>query len=254
MNCCSDCGEALANRKIVNNSFERYGIAWRLKFLSEVLAYPVRKILYLVAMYTGIRAAFNNVCSICHPPLLAASLNGESFEIPGLGRLRIRVRAKRPRFISGRKREIGMISIHMVSPKINRLQYALLRLTSHFGCGHVEIVFFEADDCITCFGIRDILRSNIARLGLQNLFRELPSFHHKYEVALLTQIFHLLSDRGFAARLAPPEKCVSLAVNQSLVNPKKYPATVVSLTKKYRRLANALESSFSDPGSPSNRV
>jgi len=191
-------------------------------------------------MYTGARALFNVVRSFTLPGLRAGILDFETMEIDELGLVKVRVNSRSPPRMLGAGRKAGMISVQLISPGISGVLYALLRITSHFGCGHVEIAFYETNERIIVFGIRDIVRSNIERIGLQKTFCKLTLFSDDDEVDLLRRILQELRVRGVSCNLASPKECVTLALNQSLLKPEKCDRVIKALTKRYRRITKQL--------------
>ncbi len=200
----------------------------------------MKRILYLFAMYTGARAVFNKARSFSLPGLRTEILDGETLQIDKSYLIRVRVHGRPSAKILGSENNAGMISIHLISPGISRLSYALLRLTSHFGCGHVEIAFYETHDSVICFAIRNILRSNIDRLRLGKLFRNLKLSSDNDEIVLLQDILQELNDRGVGACLASPDECVSLAVNKTLLNPKNCHRVIEALRRRYKRISKRI--------------
>lgn len=200
----------------------------------------MKRILYLLAMFTGIRAAFNTVRSYFLPKLRVAILDGEVMDFAEYGKIRIRVNARPvPNSLeSGAK--TGMISLYLASPGISNLLYGFMRLTSHFGYGHVEIAFYEVQEKVTIFAIRNILRSNIERLSLRQRFDGLKLSSDDDEIILLKRILGKLNSLGLTTTFAPPEECVSLAISQSLLIPGKQAAAIVALRRKYKRIEKKL--------------
>ena len=162
------------------------------------------RILYLFAMYSGARAAYNQLYSFWLPGLRTAVIDNLSLQIDDRNFVKIRVNA-RPKHKAS-PHNVGMISVYLVSPGIWRLTYVLIRLTSHFGIGHVEIAFYETDKNVTCFAVRNILRSNIGRFRMRNLFRNLELSKDNDEIAILQRVLLELNARGLSACLATPEE------------------------------------------------
>jgi hypothetical protein len=133
-----------------------------------------------------------------------------------------------------------MVSLYSVEPGIARLPYAMLRLTSHFGCGELEIAFFEEKSSVTLFAVRNILKSNLDRCGTNRLCSQLKLSDRQDEIYAIRAIIQSLCKQGINASFASPEECVSLAVNESLLNPKTRNRTLAALTQKYRRIENQL--------------
>jgi hypothetical protein len=197
----------------------------------------LNRILYLLAMYSGVRAVFNQVRSFFLPRPRASTIDGETLRFEGFDRAKIRVHARAPPKSLGSRQIAGMISIYSVTPGIPRFFYAMLRLTSHFGCGHIEIAFSEEKEMVTFFAIRNILRSNIDRLGCSRLFCNLKLSNDNDEIVVLRIIIQLLNAQDIDTSFASPEDCVSLAVNESLLIPETRNRTIEAMKRRYRRVA-----------------
>ena len=203
------------------------------------------RILYLLAMYSGVRAAFNTARGLLLPTTRVAIINGETFQIDASHRVKICVNSRPPCKSLGRGRRAGMISLSLTSPGISPLTYALLRITSHFGHGHIEIAFYEVhndevDDTVYCFAVRNIVRSNIDRLGWKGKFCKLKLASDNDEIIVLRRVIEQLNARGIRACLASPEECVAFAVNPSLLHSRQRKRTLESLTRRYKRIAKQL--------------
>jgi hypothetical protein len=200
----------------------------------------MKRILYLLAMFTGVRAAFNCGRSYFLPKLRVAILDGNRLELEKYGSVRVRVNARPAPTALDSEAKAGMISLYMVSPGIPSLLYAFIRLTSHFGCGHVEIAFYETQDNVTLFAVRNILRSNIDRLKLNQMFGSLRFSSEDDEIVLLERVINKLNSLGFTASFASPDECVSLALIPSLLAPRQRNLATDSLRRKYRRIEKKL--------------
>ena len=200
------------------------------------------RILYLLAMFTGVRAAFNRVRGIFMPELQVAILDGEILQIDRYGPVKIRINARPVPKMLDAEANAGMISLYLVSPGISSLLYAVVRLTSHFGYGHVEIAFYEANDQVTCFAVRNILRSNIERLRLGKILNSVKVLNDYDEIVLLEHVLHKLHSLGFNTCFASPDECVSLAVSSSLLAPKQRNKAIKAIRRKYCRIEKLLES------------
>lgn len=170
------------------------------------------------------------------PQLRVAILDGETLQFDEYGPVRIRVNARPAPCSLDSKANAGMISLFLVSPGISRLLYAFMRLTSHFGFGHVEIAFYEAQDQVTFFAVRNILRSNINRLRLNQNFGSLKFSSDDDEIVLLKRVIDKLNALGIKTSFASPGECVALAVTQSLLVPKQRNLATEALRRKYRRI------------------
>jgi hypothetical protein len=207
----------------------------------------MKRILYLIAVFTGIRAAFNWVQSCFMPELGVAILDGEILQFEEYGSVRIRVNARPSLKSLNSEAKAGMISLYSLSPGISNLLYASMRLTSHFGYGHVEIAFYEEHDKVTFFALRNILRSNIDRFRLDQRFGSLAFSSNDDEIVLLKGVLNKLNSLGFRTSFASPDECVSLAVNQSLLVPKQRNQAIDALRRKYRRIEKKLATDRNTP-------
>jgi hypothetical protein len=199
------------------------------------------RLLYLLAMFTGFRAAFNRGRSFFLPKLRVAIIDGEVFQFEEFGPVRIRVNARpAPRMLVP-KTKTGIISLYLMSPGMSRLFYAALRFTSHFGHGHVEIAFYETHENVTVYAVRNILRSNIARLGLHKNFGGLKFSCDHDEIVLLKRVLNRLNSLDLKTCFASPDECVSLAVSPSLLVPKQRNLAIDALRYKYRRIERKLK-------------
>ena len=171
-------------------------------------------------MYSGLRALFNELRSYSLPKPRAAIIDGETMQLDGCRPVKICVHARKPSNSLGPERIAGMISIYSVAPDVSRLSYAMLRLTSHFGRGEIEIAFFEEKEQVILFAVRNILRSNLDRWKKNRLLSQLKLADNHDEILALQMIIQSLHERGINTSFASPEDCVSLAVNESLLNPK----------------------------------
>ena len=201
----------------------------------------MKRMLYLLAVFTGVRAMFNRVHGLFLPGLRVAKLDGEVVQFDEYGPVRIRVNARPAPGILESEANVGMISLSLVSPGISRLLYALLRLTSHFGCGHVEIAFYEEQGRVTCFAIRNIVRSNMDRLRVGGYLDGLKFSRDHDEVVLLKRVLCELESAGFKTAFASPDKCVSLAVNPALICNGQRSRATETLRRKYRRIGKKLD-------------
>jgi hypothetical protein len=192
---------------------------------------------YLFAMYTGIRAAANRARSVFLPVPVASVIDGATIRLDESEHFRVRVHAKLPPSRSGGARVGGMISVYLVHPGISRSLYSLLRVSSHFGCGHFELAFYEEDDRLCVFAVRNMLRSNLHRLGCSAYLGDFSLGTERDEIIVLARVFDELRTHGLEAYLAPPAECVNLAVSPRLIKPQTRDRAVTALTRKYERLA-----------------
>jgi hypothetical protein len=192
---------------------------------------------YLFAMYTGIRAVANRVRSLFLPVPRAAAIDGAIIQLDESVSFNVRVHAKTSPSTSGAARVGGMISVYLVHPGIRRSLYSLLRVSSHFGCGHIELAFYEDDSSVCVFAVRNILRSNLDRLGCNTCFRSLSLSTERDEIAVLARILKELRTQNLNAYLASPSECVDLAVSPWLLRPRIRARAITALTRKYERMA-----------------
>lgn len=198
------------------------------------------RVLYLLVMYTGLRALFNQVRCHSLPKPIASAIDGKILQFDENRSIKVRVHARIPSTPLASEQIAGMVSLYSVEPGIARLPYAMLRLTSHFGCGELEIAFFEEKGSVTLFAVRNILKSNLDRCGTNRLCSQLKLSDRQDEIYAIRAIIQSLCKQGINASFASPEECVSLAVNKSLLNPKTRNRTLAALTQKYRRIENQL--------------
>ncbi len=199
------------------------------------------RILYLIAMYTGIRAASNQARSFLLPRTRASALHGSTLQLEATINLKTCVNSRLPPEPLASGTRAGMISVHLTEPDIPRLVYWMLRLTSHFGNGHIEIAFYEDGESIVAYAVRNIIRSNIDRLGLGRFFRRLQLGSNNDEILAVQQIFCALHSHGIHASFAPPETCIQLAINQSLLNPLTRHQTTEAMIQRYERIVRRIE-------------
>ncbi len=133
----------------------------------------------------------------------------------------------------------GMISLRESRPPINRLLYRYLCLTGHFGCGHVELAFYEKGSQVTIYGIRNIARANALRLGLAGAADQLSIADGDESQAVLLAVLKALNKLGLNGRLAPPHRCVDLAVNKRLLKPAACKPVLRTLHRRYAHLYSA---------------
>jgi hypothetical protein len=195
---------------------------------------------YLFAMYTGIRAVANRVLSLFLPVPRAAVIDGAIIQLDETVSIKVRVHGKIRPSTTDAARAGGMISVYLVHPGIRRSLYSLLRVSSHFGCGHIELAFYE-DDCTVCvFAVRNIMRSNLDRIGCNVWFRSLSLSTERDEILVLAGILKELRTQDLNVYLASPAECVGLAVSQWLLRPRMRARAITALTRKYERIASQI--------------
>jgi len=201
---------------------------------------------YLLSMYTGLRAFFNQLTdtlrrrSIGDPALSAGRMDGLCVPFPAdafPSDLLIRVHT---RSIALPGVRAGMISVAVYLTSVtgaSRLswRHRLLRWTSHFGCGDVEIAFYESDQVITLYGFRNIIAGNSRRLGLRLPTTAVPDDPHT-SALVIAAIVQQLTDSGHRVRLASPTECVRLAVDDRLLPAHRRGRTRSCLRRRYREL------------------
>lgn len=194
---------------------------------------------YLLCVYSGLRAAFNRARSRAGRGGSAVSrLHGATIRPRGPGAMRVFVhRGPRPRAARPGP-TFGMISVRLENPCVGRLLYRYLGLTSHFGCGHFEIAFYESGGRVTVFAVRNVLRANADRLGWRDVSRRLGS--PAFDVEVVRAVVMQLERAGLTVRCAPAPECVELALDRRLVHPRSLRRTRDALERKYRRLPRAL--------------
>lgn len=191
---------------------------------------------YLLSMYTGLRAANNRVRHAFLPQLQVAKLSGRKLQLPESDRLKIRVHARVASDAMPSDQQAGMISLTLVSPKIPRPLYALLCMTSHFGCGHIEVAIIEKNGGVVIHGIRNIVAANADRIGCRSFVRKLQLGNDEDEAALLRELSRSLDAVGLTPRFAHPRDCVELSVNHQLLHPSRRGKVRSALRRRYRRI------------------
>ena len=134
------------------------------------LTAAIARSVYLFAMYTGIRAVANRARDVFLPLPCAAAIDGATIQLDESVSVRVRVHARIPPTPRREAQVAGMISVYLEDPGIPRSLYSLLRVSSHFGCGHIELAFREDDSSVCVFAVRNMLRSNLDRLGCSACF------------------------------------------------------------------------------------
>ena len=189
---------------------------------------------YLCAMYSGLRAVSNRIQALMTPPLRSASLNRMTMQLPGGETVVVAVH-RRPTAPTDH-RHSGMISVRLVVSHVRHPLYSLFCLTSHFGCGHIEIAFYECEGRIVLYAVRNILKSNAERIGVGRLFEAFPLQANDDEISVLQQIREVLHQQGLETSFASPDECVALAVDNRLLHPARQARARAALKRKYTRL------------------
>lgn len=192
-------------------------------------------------MYTGIRAALNQIRGFFLPRLRVSILHGSTLRLNSFGDVKVRVNARAPSNTLNSGVKAGMISIYLLAPGIPTSLYRLLRLTSHFGTGHLEMAFYEHGDSVVFFAVRNILRSNIERVRMGKQFSNLRFNSKDDEIIALQLIFQALGSRGIQATFAPPEECIKLAISKSLLNKTTRDRTIDTMLRRYKRIERQIK-------------
>ena len=215
----------------------------------------LQRIGYVVAMYSGLRAACNCLFSAFLPKPQVSVLNRQCMQLlPGRS-FRIRVNARKGREVSCacgtqvasnlrhpvRHRspadyKFGMMSLSLLEPEISRWVYRYFCMTSHFGTGHFEIAFYEDHDTVVVFGVRNIVKANAARIGCARSVAGLSIADENDAVAILRSISRTLAANGLQLEYADPQQCVELSVIPSLLHPNRRQRVLSVLRKKYARM------------------
>jgi hypothetical protein len=196
---------------------------------------------YLVAVCSGLRAMFNLLLSARYDPGRVSCLDDVVVNLDDSGLARIRVHGKRRPANGCSSAKYGMISLELVHSGVHPLLDRILRLMSHFGCGHLELAYMEKDDRLEIYAVRNIAKANVSRLRLRQIFSSLKPITMEEEHLVLSKILSLLGDRGITSSLAPPIECCRLAISPGLLNPRTERVTKEWLLRKYQRISKKLE-------------
>jgi len=193
---------------------------------------------YFLAMYSGLRAVGNRLRSAAVATTSAVSqLHGMAIASPGLGSLLVQVHFRvRPASatIDG---VFGILSLKQAVPTVGRWSYRYLCATSHFGCGHLEVAFFERHGTVTFYGIRNMASANARRLGLQGLSSRLRLVRAGENEQVLALLARCLQEQGLVTKHARPQDCLALAVDDRLLPPANQAQAKRSLYRKYQKLS-----------------
>lgn len=206
---------------------------------NKLTAAIVRSV-YVIAMYTGFRAVANRARSVFLPVPRSAVIDGATIQFDESASVSVRVHARIPPTPGGEELAAGMISVYLQQPGIPRGVYSLLRVSSHFGCGHIELAFVEENSTVCVYAVRNMLRSNLHRVGCGGCFRDLPLGTETDEAIVLARIFDELRRHGLIACLASPAECVNLAMSPRLLRPETRDRAIKTLTSKYERMARRI--------------
>lgn len=197
----------------------------------------LRRQLYLISVYSGMRALWNLFLSRLQPPQTLNSVIDQSIlKSDLLGELLLAVHS-RPCPPSGDPYfQYGMISIRQCNPKIHPFLYRYFCTTSHFGFGTMEIAFFARGREFTCYAIRNIGCSNAERLGFSEVGRKLRLSKRNEETQLLREVSALLQRRGCRMQFASSEECLNLSISPGLLNTTSSKRARRAMSKKYAKL------------------
>ena len=173
---------------------------------------------YLVAMYCGLRAGFNRIRSkMCTDGCQLARLHRTRLCSEKVGDLVFSVHERpNPQSFSG-EANFGMISVQHRYPKLGPLLYRYFCLTSHFGCGQLEIAFYEKQGKVTLYALRNTAASNAFRLGWHGISQKLML--DKRDDVVMLEVMRYLEKSSFVTSLADVSECLNLSVSNWLLNP-----------------------------------
>ena len=197
---------------------------------------------YLVAMYCGARAIFNRARSrIRSGDCRLARLHGTQLRTETIGNLLLSVHARsNPRSFRG-EANFGMISIRQKHPTVAPLMHRYFCMTSHFGCGQMEIAFYEKQGRVTLYALRNTAASNAHRLGCFGIAKKLKL--SKRDDVVMLAIVRYLEKSDFVTGLADVSECIDLSVSHRLLRPGSRLRAINALKKKYCQLETALAAS-----------
>lgn len=199
---------------------------------------------YLLAMYSGVRALFNRAyAKLFRSHLQVTKLHRTQFCRRDIGALVVFVHPRPKPHSFLQEADFGMISVQQLHPKVGRFHYWYFCRTSHFGCGHLEIAFYEADGKVTFYAVRNVIRANSARIGCSNIAKKLTLGRRDEEILVIREIAQLIESSGLVTALADPAECVDLAVTKRLLHPRSRSNALKGLRKKYETLKRAVEQS-----------
>ena len=195
---------------------------------------------YYIMMYSGLRAAYNHIRGKMTATRSALGhLHGTTLSAGDDGILRFFVHSRpRPAHYTG-EAHFGMISIRQQRPPLDRLLYKYLCLTSHFGCGHVEMAYYELHGKVMIYAVRNIASANALRLKLIQTARCLDAYG--WHERLLPHIVRYVGRHGLTVGPAPIDDCLRLAVSLRLIHPQTRSRSLRTLTRKSKRLRRILE-------------
>lgn len=192
-------------------------------------------------MFSGFRAVYNRLCSNLYTDShVQFKLHGTNLHTQGMGEVKIHVHSRQGPGAFRYEADFGMVSIQQLHPKISSMLYKYFCLTSHFGCGHFEIAFYERNGEVTLYAIRNTACSNACRIGFTLVGEELALPARDEDAMLL--LVQLLERNGFTVNFADSSECVKLSVTSRLLNHDSKSHTMDILRKRYDRLKGIFES------------
>ncbi len=190
---------------------------------------------YLVAMYSGIRAVHNRISSQMSARDCALSrFNRTHLQTEHMGEVVLFVHKRSGPGMDIEGTAFGMISVQQRNPKVGRFLYRYFCLTSHFGCGHMEIAFYEKQGKVTLYAVRNTAASNAFRLKWFELSDKLTLA--QWDERVLRIIVRHLESNGFTTGFADVSESINLSVNNRLLHPHSRLRALRHLKKKYTRL------------------
>lgn len=179
--------------------------------------------------------------STWYDPGRVSCLDGDLVHLGDSGLVRIRVHGKKRPANGLFSAKYGMISIELVYSGIHPFLDRILLLTSHFGCGHLEMAYMDKNDRLEIYAVRNIAKANVSRFRLGKIFSSLKLITMKEEHLVLSKILSVLSNRGMSCGMASPHECCRLAISPGLLKSKTERITREWLLRKYQRISRKLE-------------
>lgn len=204
--------------------------------LSERLFVLLFRVGYFFAMYTGLRAATNRMASWKRPHLKAHMIDHHELAL-GTGEFCVRVHSRAAPLSIPTMARAGMISLAVLStagPSISP-RHRLMRRTSHFGCGDLEIAVYETADKLTIYGVRNIVAGNSLRIGWM-IPDAVGVFRHQDVAVVIRDLVMYLGEGGLHVDFAPPDDCVNLSVDDRLLPHDRRDRVKSSLRRYYVKL------------------
>lgn len=198
---------------------------------------------YYLAMYTGVRALANLLRSRrsrLDPRL--ARLHGARLQDAELGALTLRVHSRRRPPGDDALVAHAMLSLQRPKPALAGWRYRALCMTSHFGCGHVEVALWEQRGVVTFYGVRNIATANARRLGFTAAADRMQLTNADEDRFVLRLLANALRDEGLEVRHASADDCIRLAVDERLIAPDRRAQAHRALRRRYERLRRAIAS------------